>query len=775
MGTTSNKNVENHKSNDKRLEEFNNNIIINNDKLDNNQILDNLDYNNNLNKLHDLEDILKIPNDQYTCTECSLVPEILKIDYEFNEIEFKCKDHGIKRLSIKDYFINSSRYSYYNYKCQKCEKYQKDLLENEEISKKEDKNLSNIIFNYCYECQKIFCPNCSKKHNHKSLLAVNQLNNKCKIHFEEDNFNTYCITCGENACNINKDPAHKEHFIEIIPKLNPKEDKINMIMIKNNLIKKNIELLEYLYKINNTIITTYKVSKFNYYHNINVGHLVDSIKNNFKTTEEALKNLFNKLENRQKTQLSKINKKFKLKLTGNENKLNLSRQNLEINDFQLFSGVKFPYLEELILQNNIINNINILNLFEMPNIRWINLSYNKIMDISGLKNVSLKIPKLEKINLKGNMITNIDVLINDMFPNIKEINIQNNEDIDFETDMAKKIIKKLNNILIYQLTEDEKQRDLLFLFNTRFDDKYNFDDAQINLYGKSLGNDGLKVFSDIHFRKLQDLNLSYNNIASINDLQYVESPELQILNLSYNEIKDINILSTLSFKLLEKLDLSNNKISDINVLQNVNFPLLEELYLSSNKINDISVIGKFKFEKLTKLYLSNNGISNIIMLENLQASELEELYLNINYIKDIRVLRNLKCSKLQRLYLGQNSITDISVFEKVNFPKLKKLDLSKNLITDISVFAKAKFDDLQKLYLSENKIVNIKVFGNVSFSQLQELYLNMNEIMDISVFERVKFYQLYGLYLSDNKIDYSFENNKNIIEKLKIIVKNVNI
>ena len=51
----------------------------------------------------------------------------------------------------------------------------------------------------------------------------------------------------------------------------------------------------------------------------------------------------------------------------------------------------------------------------------------------------------------------------------------------------------------------------------------------------------------------------------------------------------------------------------------------------------------------------------------------------------------------------------------------------------------------------------------------------MNEINDISVFERIKFYQLYGLYLSNNRIDLSFENNKNIIEKLKIIVKNLNI
>jgi len=771
MGASSNnvKNDKRHKTLIKNQEE-NKNKTISNDNLQNN---DNLDNYNIYDKNQDLEEIKKIPNDQYTCTECSLVPEILKIDYEFNEIEFKCKTHGVKKLFIKDYFIESSRHSYYNFKCQMCNEFQKDFLLNEE-----NDNLSNIIFNYCYECQNIFCPNCSNKHNHNKnqlFLPVNQLNNKCKTHFEEANFNTYCITCGENVCNINKDTEHQDHFIEIIPKLNPKEEKINMIMNKNNLIKKNIELLEYLYKINNTIITTYRISKCNYYHNINVGHLLDSIKNNFKKTEEGLTNLFNKLNNRQKTQLGKINKKFNLKLTGNENKLNLSHKNLEINDFQLFSGVKFYYLEELSLQNNIINNINILDIFEIPNIRWINLSYNKISDISNLKNISHKIPKLEKINLKSNCIENIDILIDDMFPNIREINIQNNDDIDFETEMAKKIIKKWNDVLVYQLSEEEKQKDLLYLFNQRFENKYSIEEIQINLNGKNMGDDGLRIFSEIHFNQLQDLNLSYNNITSINDFEFVSSPELQILNLSNNEIKDITILSTLNFQYLEKLDLSNNKISDLNIFENVNFPVLEELYLSSNKIKDIAVIGKFKFEKLTKLYLSNNSITNIAIFENLKAIELEELYLNINYIKDIKVLRNVNFSRLQKLYLGQNMIGDISVLEKVNFPKLKKLDLSKNLIKDISVFSKTKFDDLQKLYLSENQISNIKVFGNVSFSQLQELYLNVNEIMDISVFERIKFYQLYGLYLSDNKIDYSFEHNKNIVEKLKILVKNLNI
>ena len=760
----------------------NNNHIVNNPNINNNNIIpENPQQLQNIdtpNKIPEYEDIMKLPNDQYTCTECPLVPEILKIDYEYNEIEIKCKNHGQKKLSIKDYFIESSNHSYYNYKCQNCNKSQKEFYIDISINYEEnDLMINNSIFKYCYDCQNILCPDCSHKHSHNSeqhLLPVNLLNNKCRTHFEEDNFNIYCVTCAENICNNTRETDHSEHFIEVIPRLNPKEENINIIINKNNLIRKNIELLQYLYKINDTIITTYRVSKCNYFHNLNVGHLFDSIKKSFHNFEEGLKELFIKLNNRQRNQLLRINKKFNLKLTGNENKINLNNKNLTIQDLQVFYGLKMPYVEELSLQNNNINNINALDNFDIPNVKWINLSYNKIKDISSLKNISLRISKVEKINLKSNHIENIDILINDMFPHITEINIQNNEKINFETKIAKNIINKLDKILIYQLSDIEKQKDLLYLFNQRYENQYTFEEIEIDLSGKALAEEGLRLFSQIKFSKLQEVNLNYNNIKLINELVYANCPELRSLNLSNNNINDINMLSKLNFKKLEKLDLSSNNITELDIFENVDFPLLEELYLSSNNIKTIGVIGKFKFEKLKKLFLSNNKIVEINSLEDLNAPDLDELYLNINNINDIKVLKNVKFSKLHKLYLGQNNITDINVFEKVDFPKLKRLDLSKNYITDISVFSKTKFDDLQKLYLSENKIVDINVFGKVSFSQLQELYLNMNEIDNISVFERIKFYQLYGLYLSDNRIDYSFENNKNIIQKLKILVKDLN-
>ena len=68
----------------------------------------------------DIDTIRSIPNDQYTCSECPMVPEILNIYYNTNEIEFCCQAHGIKKLSLRDYFLSENKFIYSNIECQIC-------------------------------------------------------------------------------------------------------------------------------------------------------------------------------------------------------------------------------------------------------------------------------------------------------------------------------------------------------------------------------------------------------------------------------------------------------------------------------------------------------------------------------------------------------------------------------------------------------------------------------------------------------------------------------
>ena len=57
----------------------------------------------NENNIKKLKEILKIPNDNYTCSECDLIPKILNIDYGLGKIEFNCEIHGTKIMILEEY------------------------------------------------------------------------------------------------------------------------------------------------------------------------------------------------------------------------------------------------------------------------------------------------------------------------------------------------------------------------------------------------------------------------------------------------------------------------------------------------------------------------------------------------------------------------------------------------------------------------------------------------------------------------------------------------
>ena len=49
-----------------------------------------------------LESIKSLPEDQYLCPECDLVPEIINIDYIESEIDLECPKHGKKKFQYSN-------------------------------------------------------------------------------------------------------------------------------------------------------------------------------------------------------------------------------------------------------------------------------------------------------------------------------------------------------------------------------------------------------------------------------------------------------------------------------------------------------------------------------------------------------------------------------------------------------------------------------------------------------------------------------------------------
>ena len=104
----------------------------------------------------------------------------------------------------------------------------------------------------------------------------------------------------------------------------------------------------------------------------------------------------------------------------------------------------------------------------------------------------------------------------------------------------KRTLSRLNiNIENFEIYEKLKE----------FYDKYgiyieDIDIKDLNLNKKCIGNKGLKDLVEIIFKELKELkelNLSYNQITDIKDLEKANLEKLNKLNLSNNRIANINI------------------------------------------------------------------------------------------------------------------------------------------------------------------------------------------------------------------------------------------
>ena len=355
-----------------------------------------------------IKELNNIPNDQYNCTECNLVPEILALDFHKGMIEFECPNHGHKTIEIDDYFKNESKYLYINYEC---------------TNHKNQKNSFNDILNYCLKCSKYYCFICSEKHDpgHKEYcIKVNELNNKCKIHCK--NYHKYCKICKNHICN--EDKINCQHEIKDIKKSNDKD--IEKIKNKIAHLKKNIVNENYYIKLLNTLIISYERHPSNYFHNINISNVTQKI-NDFKYIDsEFLLEKINNLEKR----LKSLN--FDIEFNPNQLKVNLNGKTfkefdlnfLDNLDYNLLSEIKFTNLEEINLSNNKIEKIEPLKNLESPKLKKIDLSHNKIKDIIPFKEV-----------LKNNLSSSSHG------KNVKFINLYNNLLLKKDLEEIKNIIK----------------------------------------------------------------------------------------------------------------------------------------------------------------------------------------------------------------------------------------------------------------------------------------------------------------------------------------------
>jgi len=98
---------------------------------------------------------------------------------------------------------------------------------------------------------------------------------------------------------------------------------------------------------------------------------------------------------------------------------------------------------------------------------------------------------------------------------------------------------------------------------------------------------GSKRFSEL--QSLINLDISKNNIVSINYDAFQDLTNLQVLKLSLNRIVDLDHDAFHDLTNLRELDLSNNLVRTVSLVWFLGVPTLETLSLDGNQIDKISI------------------------------------------------------------------------------------------------------------------------------------------------------------------------------------------
>lgn len=166
----------------------------------------------------EVEEISK--DECYSCSECNSTIEIQDLDAKNNFLSFQCYNHGLKTMSIKDYFETMPKNTFYYSECSNCKKKQNEV--------------NKQIFHYCFNCKLILCHQCIFNHNKEHIIIDNnKLNIKCPIHPKNNNKN-YCFDCNVHLCEEclleRKHMMHKKiNIIEIKPSNEELDAFLNLI------------------------------------------------------------------------------------------------------------------------------------------------------------------------------------------------------------------------------------------------------------------------------------------------------------------------------------------------------------------------------------------------------------------------------------------------------------------------------------------------------------------------------------------------------------------
>jgi Leucine-rich repeat (LRR) protein len=457
----------------------------------------------------------------------------------------------------------------------------------------------------------------------------------------------------------------------------------------------------------------------------------------------------------------------------------------KVPDFS-FQALKIEYLY---LQNNRIELVESRAFYNVPGLRYLDLSVNEIA------NIELNyLAELEVLDLKGNKIAKVN---DSMFMNLTRLKYLNLHYNSIE-EIEKNAFGRNSDLRFLDLSSN-KLKSLSFDLNLSKLVSFNLNENEIGSLSNRVFSNliSLKIFK---FEKNELVKLGPNELDSLKQLRLLSLDNniletvdldgmafvltsLKTLSLSQNNFKTIDLFNSsdgicASENKLEVLDLNSNKIVEINRFTFSCFGTLTLLDLSNQIMNNLSSSEIFYgLRNLERLELNNNSIVRIYsntfqylgMLSYLDLSSNELLYLDSDAF---RGLENLTTLVLTDNYLNKltsnlfkGSLFKISIFELCDC-KLTKIEPNSFLELQNS---------LKTMQLFSNRLQFLKSYFFSGLRELTFLNLKDNQISSIEKETFKDLVKLDKLNLADNAIAHIDPSIFIMLKELRVLDLSYNV
>ncbi|XP_066598073.1 protein phosphatase 1 regulatory subunit pprA-like [Prorops nasuta] len=377
--------------------------------------------------------------------------------------------------------------------------------------------------------------------------------------------------------------------------------------------------------------------------------------------------------------------------------------------------ISSPTLTCVDLSKNQILNISKGSFKDVPNLKYLNVSHNRLLSTSILHVINSH-SQLQALIVDSQYLHKCELLRNldkpYVFPQLKYLSMNYNgiknlyNELDSKCDDYKGCCIYINMIcpeLSHLDISNNNFHDIEFI--NRFSFK--------NLKYLDVSGNFIQNINLTYKEHLVHLNADHNSIKSISfnnhkldgSIYLNGMTKLKYLSLSYNEILRIDMFALEDLTELVILMLNNNRLTSIPSNNFAFLKSLKTLNLNSNKFK--SVPNLYNYLNITELFMDRNMISKLTNNSFAKMPFLETLSLKNNKINFVEEGAFTGLYYLKVLDLSYNTINQLPLDWSSGFNNLYYLNLNRNDFTNFEALSLSKLTPVLNLDLRENLIKNI--------------------------------------------------------------------